>query len=238
VPKRSKKIIYWLLEWIGPWVIRLIGYSLRVEQVNAQAAEELRREGGPYILCTWHGRLFLPVFWNRRQGIVAMVSQHADGEVISRIVKKFGYGSVRGSSTRGGKEAFYQLLAHLKDGGIGAMIPDGPTGPRYVLKAGTILLAQQAECPLIPLTFAAKPCWRLKSWDRMVLPKPFSRAVLYYGDPIKIPADLNSAELEAQRQKVEQIMRDLVIAAETHLGYTFDQGEFAQNPSDPAGHHD
>ena len=236
--KRSKRIIYWLLEWIGPWVIRFIGYSLRVERVNAQAAEELHRAGGPYILCTWHGRLFLPVFWNRHRGIVAMVSQHADGEVISRIVKKFGYGAVRGSSTRGGKEAFYQLLAHLKNGGIGAMIPDGPTGPRYVLKAGTILLAQQADCPLMPLTFAAKPCWRLRSWDHMVLPMPFSRAVLYYGDPIKIPADLNSSELEGQRQKVEQAMRDLIIAAETHLGHTFDQGEFNQNLSNPAGHHD
>jgi len=238
VPKRSKKILYRLLEWIGPWIIRFIGYSLRVERVSSQAVEDLRRQGGSFILCTWHGRLFLPVFWNRRQGIVAMVSQHADGEVISRIVKRLGYGTVRGSSTRGGKEAFYQLLAHLKNGGIGAMIPDGPTGPKYLLKAGTILLAQQAECPLVPLTFAAKPCWRLKSWDHMVLPKPFSRAILYYGDPINIPADLKAAELEAQRQKVERAMRDLVIAAETHLGYTFDQGEFTQNPSKLASHYD
>jgi len=236
VPKRSKKIIYWLLEWLGPWIIRFIGHSLRVELVGVQVAEDLRRQGRPHVLCAWHGRLFLPVFLNRGRGIVAMVSRHADGEVISRIVKKFGYGTVRGSSTSGGKEAFYQLLAHLKDGGIGAMISDGPTGPRYVLKAGTILLAQQAGCPLVPLAFAAKPCWRLRSWDHMVLPKPFSRAVLYYGDPVEIPADLNPVELEAQRQQVEQTMRDLVIAAETHLGFTFDQAEFAQNPSDPADH--
>ncbi len=238
MPKRAKRIIYGLLEWIGPWVIRLIGYSLRVERVVPQAVAELRRAGGPYVLCSWHGRLFLPVFWNRGRGIVAMVSQHADGEVISRIVKKFGYGTVRGSSTRGGKEAFYQLLAHLKNGGIGAMIPDGPTGPRYELKAGTLLLAQQAACPLIPLTFAAKSCWRLKTWDRMILPKPFSRAVLYYGDPINIPADLNSVELEAKRQHVEQAMRDLVSAAEAHLGHAFNQSEFVQTSSNRADHHD
>jgi lysophospholipid acyltransferase (LPLAT)-like uncharacterized protein len=229
VPKTSKKILYRLLEWIGPWLIRIIGYSLRVERVNSQAADELHQRSQSYLLCVWHGRLFLPVFHHRHQGIIAMVSRHADGELISRIVKKFGYGTVRGSSTRGGKEAFYQLLTHLKNGAAGAMIPDGPTGPRHVLKVGTILLAQQADCPLVPITFAARPCWRLKSWDRMVLPKPFARAVIYYGDPIQIPAELSSVELEAQRQKVEQAMLDLVQAAEAHLGFSFDRNESGQN---------
>lgn len=229
MPKRSKKILYWLLEWIGPWLIRIIGHSVRVERVNSRAADELHRRSQPYLLCVWHGRLFLPVFHHRHQRIIAMVSQHADGELISRIVKKIGYGTVRGSSTRGGKEAFYQLLTHLKNGGAGAMIPDGPTGPPHVFKVGTILLAQQADCPLIPITFAARPCWRLKSWDRMVLPKPFARAVIYYADPIKIPAELSSTELEAMRQKVERIMLDLLQVAEAHLGNSFDQDDSGPN---------
>jgi len=229
MPKRSRKILYRLIEWIGPWVIRLIGYSLRVQRVNFEKADELHRQRLPYLFCVWHGRLFLPVFWNRHRGIVAMVSQHADGEVISRIVKKFGYGTVRGSSTRGGKEAFYQLLAHLKSGGAGAMIPDGPTGPRYKLKAGTIMLAQQAGCPIIPITFAAKSCWRLKSWDRMVLPKPFARAVILYGDPILLPPELDSAELEAWRQKIEKIMLDQVREAEERLGFKFKPQDLADS---------
>lgn len=217
----SKKIQYRLIEWIAPWIIRLIGYSLRVQIFNAQRADEMHRRHLPYLYCVWHGRLLLPVFRNRRRGIVAMVSQHADGEVIARIVEKFGYGTVRGSSTRGGKEAFYQLLAHLKDGGVGAMIPDGPTGPRFRLKAGSVLLAQQASCPIIPITFAAKPCWRLKSWDRMVLPKPFAKAVLCHGDPIALPAELSSDELEIRRRQIEQIMLDLVVAAESRLGVNY-----------------
>jgi lysophospholipid acyltransferase (LPLAT)-like uncharacterized protein len=221
VPKRSKRILHRLLQWLGPWIIRLIGLTLRIERVNPSAVDELSRQGKPFILCVWHGRLFLPVYYHRQQDIVAMVSQHADGELISRIIAKLGYGTVRGSSTRGGKEAFYQMLAHLRGGGIGAMIPDGPTGPKYQLKAGVMMLAQQAECPLIPITYAARPCLRFKTWDGMVLPRPFSRTVLCYGDPIMIPAQISSAELESERLKVEQTMLDLVRMAEERLGYTF-----------------
>lgn len=220
MPGRSKKLSYFLAEWLGAWIIRLIGFSLRVERVNAEPVRNLLRDKRPFLLMVWHGRMFLPVFAHRRQGIVAMISQHADGEMITRVVGKLGYGAVRGSSTRGGGQAFHELLTHLKQGGIGAMLPDGPRGPRYHFKAGTLFLAQQSGCFLVPITFAARPCWRFNSWDRFVVPKPFARCVLYYGDPIQVPGEIAANEVEPWRQKLETIMVDLVRSAEAQFGGT------------------
>lgn len=213
----AKKIQRQGLIWLGPWIFRLIGWTIRVKRINEEPLRELLRRNQAFLFCVWHGRLFLPVFLYRNHNIVAMVSRHADGEVIARIVQKMGYGTVRGSSSRGGEKAFLQLLAHLKNGGRAAMIPDGPRGPRHHLKAGTILLAQRSGAPLVPITYAAKPCWRFRSWDRMVLPRPFSRAVLFLGDPIHIPENITGEELEAWRVEIERDMIHLVRKAEEHL---------------------
>jgi lysophospholipid acyltransferase (LPLAT)-like uncharacterized protein len=220
MPSRTKKYSYRIFTWIGPWLMRLLGYTVRIKLINSQLAEDLHHRNKPFLLCTWHGRLYLPVFHHRGQGIVAMVSRHADGELISRIVHKMGYGTVRGSTGKGGREAFLQLLSHLKKGGVAAMIPDGPLGPACEFKMGTVLLAKQAGCPLIPITFAARPFWKLNSWDRTILPKPFSRAVICYGDPIVIPPEATAEELENWRLKIQTAMNDLVRAAEDHLKST------------------
>lgn len=159
----SKQLLHRLFVWAGPWIIRLLGLTLRIEKINAKAALKLLKEKKPILWCLWHGRMFLPMFVHRRQNNVVMISQHADGEMIAHVVQKLGYGTVRGSSTRGGKEAFYQLLAHLKTGGSAAMIPDGPTGPRHYFKPGTLHLAQQSQSFFVPITFAARPCWRFNS---------------------------------------------------------------------------
>jgi lysophospholipid acyltransferase (LPLAT)-like uncharacterized protein len=217
MPRLTKKIQRLLLIWLGPWIFRLIGWTIRVQRINEEPLRELLQRKQAFLFCVWHGRLFLPVFLYRNHDIVAMVSQHADGEVIARIVQKMGYGTVRGSSTRGGEKAFLQLLTHLKNGGRAAMIPDGPRGPRHHLKVGTILLAQRSGAPLVPITYAAKPCWRFNSWDRMVLPKPFSRAVLLLGEPLHIPEHLTDDELEAWRTEIERDMVHLVRKAEAQL---------------------
>jgi lysophospholipid acyltransferase (LPLAT)-like uncharacterized protein len=222
MPSRTKKISYRLFTWIGPWLMRLLGYTVRTERINPQTADDLYRQKKPFVLCVWHGRLYLPVFYHRGQGIVAMVSRHADGELISRIVHKLGYGTVRGSSGKGGGEAFLQLLSHLKKGGVAAMIPDGPLGPPCEFKLGTVLLAKESGAPMIPITFAARRFWKLNSWDHTILPKPFSRAVICYGDPIFIPAEATPEELEAGRLKIQTAMNDLVRAAEEHSIHPLD----------------
>lgn len=218
--RKSKGFIHKVAEWWGPWFIRFLGFTLRIEKVNAESAQKLLNEKIGMIWCLWHGRMFLPVFYHRKQGFVAMISQHADGEMVTRIVKKLGYGAVRGSSTRGGTEAYYEMLTHLKNGGKAAMLPDGPQGPRMRFKPGSLYLAQHSEVPLLPLTFAARPCWRFKSWDRFVLPKPFARCALYYGDPVTVPQEIPPEEVEEWRKKLEDIMIDLVKSAEAYFGGT------------------
>jgi hypothetical protein len=222
VPRKSKKLVLKLAQWLGPWLIRLLGWSLRIKTVNAAPVETLLKEGKPFLFSLWHGHMLVPIYHHRNQGIVPMISQHGDGEMIARIVKRLGYGAVRGSSKRGGREAFHELLNHLQEGGVGAMLPDGPTGPRYHLKPGTLLLASRAGCPLVPITFAAKKCWRLNSWDRFIVPKPFSRCVIVYGDPIEIPAELSEEEVEIHRAGVEKKMMELVRSAEVEYGRSGD----------------
>jgi lysophospholipid acyltransferase (LPLAT)-like uncharacterized protein len=218
MPRKSKKIIYRIAEWLGPWLIRLIGYTLRIRSINYEPVKRLNEEKKPHLFMLWHGRMFLPIFVHRNQGIIPMISQHADGEMITRVVNRLGYGSVRGSSTRGGKEALHALVEHLKTGRVGAMLPDGPTGPRHHFKPGTLFIASQAACPLIPVTFAASNCWRAGSWDRFLVPKPFSKCVICYGDPIEVPAELPEAEVERWRLKLETTMLELVQSAEAEFG--------------------
>ncbi len=218
MPRKSQKLVLKLAQWLGPWLIRLLGCSLRIKTVNAAPVETFLKEGKPFLFSLWHGHMLVPIYHHRDQGIVPMISLHGDGEMIARVVKKLGYGAVRGSSRRGGKEAFHEMLNHLREGGVGAMLPDGPTGPRYRLKPGTLLLASRAGCPLVPITFAARNCWRLNSWDRFIVPKPFSRCVIVYGDPIFVPADLSDEEVEVRRLELEEKMMELVRFAEAQFG--------------------
>ena len=220
MPIRLKRLRYRLFEWLGPLLLLTIGHAVRIKKFNSEPQERLLKEKKPILYVLWHGRMLIPIFVHRRQNIVPMISQHADGEMITKIVKKLGYGAVRGSSTRGGKEAFHEMLGHLKSGGMAAMLPDGPKGPRLHFKPGTLYLAQQSGCPLVPITFAARPCWRFNSWDQFLVPMPFARCVVCYGDPIQIPKTLTQEEVEIWRQKLEATMLDLVKSAEAHFGGT------------------
>ncbi|TKJ42501.1 hypothetical protein CEE37_02105 [candidate division LCP-89 bacterium B3_LCP] len=219
----SKKIIYRLAILLGPWLIRLVGFTLRIQKINPDPVRRLSEAKDPFILCFWHGRMFLTVFLHRNQGVVAMISQHEDGEMIARIAGKLGWRAIRGSSSRGGREALFQMLSHLKNGGAAAMLPDGPTGPRRQFKKGTLFLAQKSGVPLIPITFAAEKCWRFNSWDRFVLPKPFSRCVFIYHDPILIPDELKGDELDLWCKKLQSIMNDQVNEAEEYFGRADDE---------------
>ncbi len=220
MPRKSKIITYLILQFIGPWLIRLLGYTLRIERVNYETVDRRINERQSFLFCLWHGRMLVPIFVHRNQKIIPMISMHSDGEMITSIVKKLGYGAVRGSSKKGGKQAFDNLLEHLKNGDIGAMLPDGPTGPRHHLKKGTIFLAAQSGVPIIPLTFAAKTYWKLNSWDRFIIPKPFTRCVVYYGDPVTVPEDIPLDEIESRREQLEAVMMDLLRTAENHFGRT------------------
>ncbi|MEE4312359.1 MAG: lysophospholipid acyltransferase family protein [candidate division KSB1 bacterium] len=204
--KTKKRITFFLVAKFGWLFILLLGKLSFVKLVGLKHLRRVKKEGAPLIYVLWHGRIMLPIYIHRNQGITAMVSLHDDGEMISQAVHRLGYKTVRGSSTRGGKEAFYKMLDVLKNGGECTIMPDGPRGPRHKLKPGALFLAQQSGAYILPLSFRCKHPVEFKSWDRFNLITPFSRSVAVYGEPIRVPRELSEQEIEFYTEKIEQGM--------------------------------
>ena len=193
---------------LGATALRALALTLHVRREEA-AVMPCWTARAPVIYAVWHGRiLLLPLFYGRR-GSHALASRSRDGELVARWISRFGLVPVRGSSTRGGGEALRQLARVLRQGGEVVVVPDGPTGPREVLKAGVIALARLSGAPIVPTAVGASREWRLRSWDEFRIPKPFARCVIRFGEPIRVPADGDRAALEAARKDVESALRSL-----------------------------
>ena len=162
------------------------------------------------IYISWHQRFFPGiVFLAREKPIAIMISESRDGELISRIVDRMGWHSVRGSSTRGGIKALLKLKRLVQQGYKVGHIVDGPTGPFAVVKSGLIYMAQITGLPVVPLIFSPEKKWILKSWDRFMIPKPFTRIIYRYGDPIYVPEEIDASEFEEKRLFVEKTLDTL-----------------------------
>lgn len=204
--KLKRKITFILVGKFGWLLILLFGKLSSIKIVNRHYLNQLRKKNERILYLIWHGRIMLPIYIHRHEGITAMVSLHADGEMIAQAVHRLGYKTVRGSSTRGGKQAFQEMLQALKDGQECALMPDGPRGPRHELKSGAIYLSQQADAYLLPLTFACKRKIEFNSWDRFNLIAPFSKAVAIYGKPVKAPKNLSPDDFKKFNEKLTQLM--------------------------------
>ena len=171
--------------------------------IGREAVEEVFSRGHRAIYIFWHGRMLALAFAFRYQSVRVLISSHSDGEYIYRITSRIGFGAVRGSSRRGGKEAREKLIEVVKNGYDIAITPDGPRGPRHVLQPGTISLAQKTGFPVIPTTVTAKSFWRSSSWDGFIIPKPFTKIVIKHDKPIYVPLDLTENQFEEHRKKIE-----------------------------------
>lgn len=171
---------------LGRPLLGLLARSWRVEWRGATAAirPATRGAAAPAVLVAmWHGEL-LPVGWGiRRHRPVGMVSEHRDGEIIARVLRGWGYDLVRGSSTRGGGRALLALIRAIGAGRQGGITPDGPRGPAGVPQLGAIHAARRAGVAIVPVRAVVSRAWRVRSWDRFVVPKPFARVVLTAGEP-------------------------------------------------------
>lgn len=179
----------WLIILMATPIIHLLGMTLRIKCEGRSEWGPRARQTEPPLWALWHETILMSVWYHRDQDVNVMISPSRDGELISTVGKFFGYTAIRGSSSRGGKEATREMVEALKEGKRCAITPDGPRGPRRELKMGTVNIARITGCPVVPFGFAAEHCWRLRSWDRFILPKPFSRAVFVYGEPIRVPAE-------------------------------------------------
>ncbi len=168
------------------------------------------------IYCGWHENIFLSAYVGANHGISALVSQSADGEYITRIVENLGFNTVRGSSTRGAIRALRQLVRSEGSTHV-AITPDGPRGPRGSFQPGAVYLASRAGMTIVPMGFAYDRPWRASNWDRMVLPRPFSRAVCYGGTPVAVPRNCNAAALARYQQYAEDALFNATVQAEDLL---------------------
>ena len=164
---------------------------------------------GPVILVMWHNRIFgvPPVWadtcgWHRR--CVALTSASKDGEIVARALGVFGIQAARGSSSRRGAAALVALKRAIKDGMDVCITPDGPKGPIYEVQPGVVKLAESSGAPLVTLSAYFHSAWRLKTWDRFVIPKPFSRIEVRFGAPIHLEKGMDKELLEEQRQKLQE----------------------------------
>ena len=187
---------YRVVSFLVYWFVRLLTLTLRVRIVGGERVHALQDTGNGVILVTWHGRTMLPISRFRKRGYWAIISTSRDGEYQNQIFKRFGWQTVRGStSARGAVQAALTVTKQLRRGATLAFTPDGPRGPSHVVQPGAIFLAQKSGSPIIPAGISAYPRkLSLRSWDRYMIPRPFSRVVWIYGDPIYIPAAAKSEE--------------------------------------------
>lgn len=153
--------------------------------------------GRPVVFVLWHGRLLPCSFYHRGEGLATLISQHQDGDYVAGVVESWwGFEAIRGSSTRGGSAALRRIVRTLKGGTAVAITPDGPQGPRQKMKPGPLLAAQLAGVPIIPVSAGGGPAWWVGGWDRFMIPRPFSRVHLRYGEPVMVPRDADAAEID------------------------------------------
>lgn len=191
------------------FLIKLIGLTARFEVVGWENHETAEKNGGLPIYVFWHDRIFLTTYWWRNRRIVVMTSRSFDGEYIARFIQRFGYGAVRGSSTRGGVGAIVEMARLMRAGCTTAFTIDGPKGPPYVAKMGAVMLAKKSGHPIVPVTMALARYWTTPSWDSFQIPKPFTRARVYVARPIYVPADADENVLAAKRDELQQTLDHL-----------------------------
>ena len=212
--KLRDNFLLWLVTWLGPVLIWLLGRSLRITWEGLENLEEVRKKGEKVLWSFWHGRLLILCFSRRKQQIHVLVSEHRDGEYIARAIKGLGFVAVRGSTTKGGAKAILQMVAKGQAGYDIAISPDGPKGPRYKVQPGAIYIAQRSGLPILPMSSSAQKTWRLASWDNFLIPKPFSKTIITLGKPIYVPKDLSPEEFKAKICELENVLIELTNQAD------------------------
>lgn len=195
-----------ILGTFAGWMIHLLSFTLRVELRNTEHFQKIK---GPIILIFWHAHIIPAIVaWFRKcprpHGLSALTSASKDGAIIEHTLRTYGVGAVRGSSSRRATAALIELKKTLDSGRDISITPDGPRGPAKVLQAGPLKLSQLTGCALLPLRVTCTSSWKLKTWDRFEIPKPFSKIYLCIDEPIYIARHASAEELEALRLDLEK----------------------------------
>ncbi len=212
--------------WIGAQYIRLVYHTSRWDVIGREHADRLWDEGKPFIVAFWHGRLLLiPYAWRKGAPVKFLISQHRDGELISRTIAHLGLGAIRGSAARKGKDkdkggaaALRAMTRAVKAGECVGITPDGPRGPRMRATMGVAAVAKLTGVPVIPVAYATARARVMGSWDKFILGFPFTRGAMVWGAPIAVPRDADETALEAIRLQIETDLIAVTNAADAHVG--------------------
>jgi len=212
----KRRALHRILGWLGPFVLRVWFSTIRLRWVGGAYTHPDPRTRRNAIGVFWHQRLLCFAYTHGRFRPRILISQSRDGDLIARVAGGLGCVPIRGSSRRGKVEAMRGLLAEATKGYDIAITPDGPLGPVRVFQAGAVYLASQTGLPIVPLTVSYGRCWRFKSWDRFMLPWPFTWGILHVGEAISVPSDLDAAGLETWRARIEIILREHTDTTDSH----------------------
>ncbi len=210
--------------WLAASYVRLMRTTGRWRTEGGDHPAHYLTEGKPFIVAFWHQRLLMmPYTWRSVGGdrpFNMLISSHRDGEIISRTIARFDIKTIAGSTGKGkgGAAALRQILKALKAGEVVGMTPDGPRGPRMRASDGIIQAARMAGVPIFPLTYSASNRKVIQSWDRFILPLPFSRGVFHWGDPIFVDRKLDEENMEAKRVELENALTELTQKTDQSLG--------------------
>jgi lysophospholipid acyltransferase (LPLAT)-like uncharacterized protein len=208
----------WVLNCIGlvgAWVIRIYMSTIcfRFRALGRDVNPRLPNLQGRYIYAFWHETVLLPCAVFGRRKVLCLISEHADGELIAQVCRHLGFGVVRGSTYRGAVRALRTMI-RLAEKYHFAVLPDGPRGPRRHVETGLMFLAARTGLPLVLAGIGYDRPWRLRTWDRFAIPKPFSKAVILTAEPLYVPADATRPQLEEYRARAEAILNSLTTRAE------------------------
>jgi lysophospholipid acyltransferase (LPLAT)-like uncharacterized protein len=201
---RSKRFQARLISAVGYPVIAALGSTLRWRAEGNEHLDAVARSARQPIMAFWHGRILPATVYFRRRGIVVITSENFDGEWIAGIIEKFGYGTARGSTSRGAVKALVQLKRDMAAGKPAAFTLDGPRGPAKVAQPGAVWLAKATGNPVVPFHIEADRYWSAKSWDRTQIPKPYATTAIAIGEPLEIAADADETAIETGRRTLEE----------------------------------
>ncbi len=219
---KNSALAIWLTSRLLAGYAFLVALTARYSVIGFDDAREMIRDGEPFIVVFWHSRMFMMPELQRRVARMPdfrmLVSRSRDGQLVARTVKTLGITTFAGSSSRGGFEALKSIRAALADGATVGVAPDGPRGPRMRMKAGVVSAAQRADVPIFAVTFSATRARNLKSWDRFMVPLPFSKVVFVIDGPISVGRHTSADDAEAARGMIEDRLREVTRRADELCG--------------------
>jgi len=212
-----QRLQFALVAWAASAFIALVGRTLRVTFSWEEGSIGSMDKVHPGIYPFWH-RCVLGATWIfRHRNLAVLTSRSRDGEFIARVIHRFGYVPIRGSSSRGGQRGLLEMRSHVAGGHGAAFTIDGPRGPRFVAKRGPVLLARATGVPITAFYVALEKAWVLKTWDAMMVPKPFSRAYIRVARKVFVPTDAGDEQIDAAYAEMQAALERVTAEAEAHF---------------------